>query len=109
MAAGNLDEFDTILVGIRSYAVREDLKAYNRRLLDYVERGGNLIVQYQTPEFDAAPFGPYQYKLGRRPEEVSEEAASVAILDTTSPVFTTPNLITVCSALSREGTGCAVV
>ncbi|MCH8295675.1 PIG-L family deacetylase [Candidatus Poribacteria bacterium] len=94
LATGNLNEFDTILIGIRAYAVREDLKAYNRRLLDYVKQGGNLIVQYQTPEFDAAPFGPYPYKLGRRPEEVSEEAASVAILDTTHAIFTTPNLIT---------------
>jgi LmbE family N-acetylglucosaminyl deacetylase len=94
LAAGHLDTFDAIVVGIRAYAVREDLRAYNRRLLDYVERGGILIVQYQTQEFDAAPFGPYPYVLGARAEEVSEEDAPVTILDPAHPVFVWPNSIT---------------
>jgi LmbE family N-acetylglucosaminyl deacetylase len=94
LATGNLDQFDVIIIGIRAYAVRDDLKAYNRRLLDYVERGGNLIVQYQTQEFDAAPFGPYPYKLGARAEEVSEENAQVTILEPTNPAFNWPNKIT---------------
>ena len=84
----------TPLLGIRAYAVRVDLKAYNRRLLDYVHQGGNLIVQYQTPEFDAAPYGPYPYKMGRRPEEVSEEDAKVTILEPDHPMFKSPNQIT---------------
>ncbi len=94
LAAADLDAFDAIVIGIRAYAVRDDLKAYNRRLLDYVERGGILIVQYQTQEFDAAPFGPYPYVLGARAEEVSEEDAPVTILDPTHPIFTWPNRIT---------------
>ncbi|MCS7156345.1 MAG: PIG-L family deacetylase [Blastocatellia bacterium] len=94
LATGNLEVFDAIVIGIRAYAVRDDLKAYNRRVLDYVERGGVLIVQYQTQEFDAAPFGPYPYLLGARAEEVSEEDAPVTILDPTHPIFTWPNRIT---------------
>jgi LmbE family N-acetylglucosaminyl deacetylase len=94
LAAGDLDAFDAIVIGIRAYAVRDDLKAYNRRVLDYVERGGVLIVQYQTQEFDAAPFGPYPYLLGARAEEVSEEDAPVTILDPAHPIFTWPNRIT---------------
>ncbi len=94
LAAGDLDAFDAIVIGIRAYAVRDDLKAYNRRLLDYVQRGGVLIVQYQTQEFDAAPFGPYPYRLGARAEEVSEEEAPVTILDPAHPIFTWPNRIT---------------
>lgn len=94
LATAPLDQFDAIIVGIRAYAVRDDLKAYNRRLLDYVERGGNLIVQYQTQEFDAAPFGPFPYKLGPRAEEVSEEDAVVTILDPANPIFNAPNKIT---------------
>ena len=39
------------MTGTRAYAVREDLKTYNRRLLDYVKDGGNLIVLYNTQEF----------------------------------------------------------
>ncbi|RKU12017.1 hypothetical protein C6503_18020 [Candidatus Poribacteria bacterium] len=94
LRTGDLNRFDTILIGIRAYAVRQDLIAYNSRLLDYVHKGGNLIVQYQTPEFDAAPFGPYPYTMGRRPEEVSEEDAQVTILMPDNPIFEYPNRIT---------------
>lgn len=94
LRTGDLGRFDTILIGIRAYAVRQDLIAYNSRLLDYVHKGGNLIVQYQTPEFDAAPFGPYPYTMGRRPEEVSEEDAQVTILMPDHPIFHHPNPIT---------------
>ena len=94
LRTSDLNQFDTILVGIRAYAVRRDLVAYNSRLLDYVHNGGNLIVQYQTPEFDAAPFGPYPYTMGRRPEEVSEEDSQVTILMPDNPIFQYPNQIT---------------
>ncbi len=94
LANGNLDGFDAIIIGIRATAVRDDLKTYNKRLLDYAERGGNLIYQYQTQEFDAAPYGPYPYKLTARAEEVSEEDSKVTILDPSNPVFNWPNQIT---------------
>ena len=94
LRTGDLNRFDTIIIGIRAYAVRQDLIAYNGRLIDYVHKGGNLIVQYQTPEFDAAPFGPYPYTMGRRPEEVSEEDAQVSILMPEHPIFQHPNRIT---------------
>ncbi|MCI0392534.1 MAG: PIG-L family deacetylase [Acidobacteria bacterium] len=93
LSNGNLDQFDAIIIGIRATAVRDDLKAYNKRLLDYAERGGNLIYQYQTQEFDAAPYGPYPYKLTARAEEVSEEDAKVAVLDSSHPFFNWPNKI----------------
>lgn len=94
LSSGSLDQFDAIIVGIRATAVRDDLKAYSRRLLDYAERGGNLIYQYQTQEFDAAPYGPYPYKLTPRAEEVSEEDSKVTILEPSNPIFTWPNKIT---------------
>ncbi len=93
LATGNLDQFDAVIIGIRASAVREDLRAYNKRLLEYVERGGNVIWQYQTPEFDEAAYGPYPYKMGRNPEEVSEEDAKVTILDASNPIFNFPNKI----------------
>src|SRR4029077_2023857 len=81
LANGHLDQLDSISIGIRASAVRDDLKTYSKRLLDYAERGGNLIYQYQTQEFDAAPYGPYPYRLTARAEEISEEDAKVTILD----------------------------
>jgi LmbE family N-acetylglucosaminyl deacetylase len=94
LANGHLDRFDAIIIGIRASAVRADLKTYSTRLLDYAERGGNLIYQYQTQEFDAAPYGPYPYKLTARAEEVSEEDVPVTILEPSHPVFHWPNQIT---------------
>ncbi len=92
LANGNLDGFDAILIGIRATAVRDDLKAYSKRLLEYCARGGNLVYQYQTQEFDAAPYGPYPYRLGRA-EEVSEEDSKITLLAPANPVFTWPNKI----------------
>ena len=94
LASGNLDQFDAVIIGIRATAVRDDLKAYSKRLLEYCERGGNLVYQYQTQEFDEAAYGPYPYKLGARAEEVSEEDSKITILDPANPIFTGPNKIT---------------
>ena len=92
LASGDLSQFDVMVVGVRAYAVRKDIRVHNARLLEYVKQGGLLIVQYQTPEFDEN-FGPYPYSMGRRPEEVSEEDSVVTILEPDHPVFTTPNRI----------------
>ena len=93
LASGDLNVYDAILVGVRAYAVRQDIRTFNQRLLDYVQAGGVFIVQYQTPEFDHN-FGPYPYSMTQNPEEVSEQDSPVAILDPQSPVFTSPNPIT---------------
>ena len=93
LAVGQLRQYDLILVGVRAYAVREDVRKYNSRLLDYVKQGGVLIIQYQTPEFDHN-FGPYPYEMGRRPEEVSQEDATVTVLQPDHPIFNRPNKIT---------------
>jgi LmbE family N-acetylglucosaminyl deacetylase len=93
LAGADLAAFDLILVGVRAYAVRDDVRKYNARLMDYVKNGGVLVVQYQTPEFDAN-FGPYPYEMGRRPEEVSEEDATVKILQPDHVLFRVPNKIT---------------
>jgi LmbE family N-acetylglucosaminyl deacetylase len=93
LANGDLSKFDAIVLGVRTYAVREDLKTYNGRILDYVKNGGVVIVQYNTPEFDHN-YGPYPYKMGSNPQEVTDEASKVEILAPSNPVFTWPNKIT---------------
>jgi len=94
LATADLSRFDAIMTGTRAYAVREDLKTYNRRLLDYVREGGNLIVLYNTQEFVPNDHAPYPGELPRNAEEVSEEDSPVEILAASSPVFITPNKIT---------------
>ncbi len=54
LAWGDLSKHDVIMTGVRAYERRADLRAYNRRLLDYVERGGTVIVQYNKMEFNQA-------------------------------------------------------
>ena len=94
LATGNLARFTCIMTGTRAYAVREDLKTYNRRLLDYVRNGGNLIVLYNTQEFVPKLFAPYPAELPASAEEVSEEDSPVDILTAAAPVLNTPNRIT---------------
>ena len=60
---GDLSGYDAIILGVRAYAVRTDLKAANSRLLDYVKNGGVLIVQYNLQGFESS-FGPYPLNLG---------------------------------------------
>ncbi len=92
LATANLNQFDEIMLGVRAYAARPDVRAYNARLLDYVHRGGVLIVQYNTWEFDHN-YGPYPYSMGNAPAE-TDETAPVLILHPQNPLFTFPNKIT---------------
>lgn len=93
LAGSDLLKFNVILVGVRAYAVRADLRTYNNRLLDYVKNGGVVIVQYQTPEFDHN-YGPYPYSMTSDPEEVTDENSHMAFLEPSSPVLNWPNKIT---------------
>jgi LmbE family N-acetylglucosaminyl deacetylase len=94
LARGDLSRFDAIVTGTRAYAVREDLKTYNRRVMEYVERGGNLIVLYNTQELVPNRWAPRPGELTQRAEEVSEEDSPVDILAPDVPMLTWPNLIT---------------
>ena len=44
---GNLSRFGTIVLGIRAYDTRDDVKKNNQRLLDYVQNGGTLAGAVQ--------------------------------------------------------------
>jgi hypothetical protein len=90
---GDLSAFDAIILGTRAYAVRPELKAANKRLLDYARGGGVLIVQYNLQEFDGS-YGPYPFTLGNNPQKVVDEGSKVRLLQPESPVFTWPNRIT---------------
>jgi hypothetical protein len=93
IATGDLSKYDVLLLGVRTYAAREELRTYNSRILDYVKNGGVAIVQYNTPEFDHN-FGPYPYSMTSNPEEVTDEVSKVEVLAPSNPIFTWPNKIT---------------
>lgn len=91
LAWGDLSKHDVIITGVRAYERRDDLRAYNRRLLDYVSRGGTVIVQYNKTEFNQAEYGPYPAKVSNN--RVSDESVPVKILAPADPVFNSPNKI----------------
>jgi LmbE family N-acetylglucosaminyl deacetylase len=94
LASADLSQFDTIMTGTRAYAVREDLKTYNSRLLEYVRNGGNMVVLYNTQELVPNTFAPFPGDLPRGAEEVSEEDSPVTILAPQHQAFNWPNRIT---------------
>lgn len=100
LATGNLSRFDAILSGVRAYNVRADLRANQPRLLDYVQKGGTLVVQYNVTEdrrFAQAPvialdhLGPYPITQGR--DRVTVEESPVEFLSMTAPLLREPNKI----------------
>jgi hypothetical protein len=46
IAFGDLSKYSTIVLGIRAYEKRPDVRAYNQRLFDFARNGGHLVVQY---------------------------------------------------------------
>ena len=84
-----LDEFSTIIVDIRAYLVRPDLIANNQTLLNYVERGGTMLVMYQKTFEWKSKYAPYDLQLGRN--RVTVEEAPITLLQPNHPLFTTPN------------------
>ncbi len=89
----DLLQYDAVLVGIRAVNTRESLQFLMPALMTYVERGGTLVMQYNTSRGLASEdLGPYPFRLTR--DRVTEEDADVTILKPTSPLLTKPNPIT---------------
>ncbi len=88
----DLSSFTTIVVDIRAYLVRDDLKKNNHRLLDYVYKGGHLVVMYHKDQEWKPEYAPFPIKLSRR--RVTVEEAPVQVLQPEHPLFNHPNKIT---------------
>ena len=93
LAGGDLSRYGTIIVGIRAYDTRTDVREHNRRLLDYVNRGGTLIVQYNqsTGLFNDGHYTPYPATEANL--RISVEEQPVEILAPDEQVFNWPNKI----------------
>ena len=109
LAHARFDSLHTVVVDIRAYLVRPDLRAHNAKLLHWVRKGGHLVVNYhKTFEwnpgqqtggfFDAVVeipdegFAPYPLLLSR--DRVTHEDAPVELLQPSHVVFHTPHEIT---------------
>ena len=93
LTVANLAQYDTVILGVRTYNAHPDLHgAPTKALFDYARNGGNVVVQYQTTEFTGAD-APYPLSLGSN-EKVVDETTPVQLLAPTNPLLTTPNRIT---------------
>lgn len=89
----NLDRYDAIILGVRALNTVDRLKFDMDNLLDFVMRGGNLIVQYNTSQrLVVEDFAPYPLKLSR--DRITVEEAEVSILNSDHRLMNYPNKIT---------------
>ena len=89
----DLDQFDAIVVGPGAYSARAELRAAAPRLLDYVEGGGTLIVQYQPYSYQAPGLAPYPFSYSEPHDRVTDPAAAVRLLSPEHTLFHVPNEI----------------
>jgi LmbE family N-acetylglucosaminyl deacetylase len=91
MARNNLQQYDAILSGVRAFNTDEWLNKYYDKLMQYVEQGGNYIVQYSQANNIRAKMGPYNFSVsGKR---ITDENAAVTFLKPEHPVLNFPNKI----------------
>ncbi len=92
LAFEDLSRYDAIVVGIRAYDLRPDLLRSNRRLLDYVQQGGSLVVQYQRdPQWISAM--PYPATMPDQTSRVTDANSPVRFLAPDNPLLNSPNKI----------------
>jgi hypothetical protein len=109
LAFRDLSPFNAIVVGVRAYELRPELSGANQRLLDYVSKGGTLVVQYQREfAWDKFHYAPYPAlispplppaKEGSPPvvralPRITDENSPVKLLKPNDPLLTHPNKIT---------------
>jgi LmbE family N-acetylglucosaminyl deacetylase len=91
LRTGDLSRYTAVVLGIRAFNTRDAVRAAHGRLMAYVERGGTLIVQYNTTDFEGS-LGPFPLQLGR--DRITDETAAATFLDPKQSVLHRPNEIT---------------
>lgn len=94
IAHGDLREYDAIVVGPNAYLLRAALSENSHRLLQYVENGGTLLVQYHTYEYQGRGFAPYAFSYNDPHDRVTDESAPVSMIAPDHPFLRFPNTIT---------------
>jgi LmbE family N-acetylglucosaminyl deacetylase len=91
----DLSKYSAIVTGVRAYNTNDRLPIYYTKLMEYVTKGGNLIVQYNTNgrgEQLTNKIGPYPFTVSR--DRVTDEHAEVKITNPKHTVLNFPNVIT---------------
>lgn len=89
----SLEGLDAVVLGIRAYNVLETIESKQDILFDFVSKGGNMIVQYNTNRgLSTNKIAPYKLDISR--DRVTDENASVKFLDSKNELLNVPNKIT---------------
>ncbi|MBL7711357.1 MAG: LmbE family protein, partial [Chitinophagaceae bacterium] len=94
LGSTDLSRFDAIITGVRAYNTNDKLQLQYKKLMHYVQAGGNLIVQYNTNNrISTIPqnIGPYPFVITR--DRVTDEHAAMDLLQPQHSVFNFPNKI----------------
>ncbi len=87
-----ISNYDAIILGIRAYNSDNSLYEIKPILIEFMSKGGNVIVQYNTSRnLDTDNFAPYPFTLSRN--RVSQEDAPVTILNKEHRALSYPNKI----------------
>lgn len=93
LTAERLAGFDAIVLGVRALNTRPELVPLLPALFAYAERGGTVVMQYNTTaDLLTDRLAPYPLKISR--DRVTDESAPVTLLAPNHPALTTPNRIT---------------
>lgn len=94
LSTEDLSKYNAIVTGVRAYNTEERLQVHYNKLMDYVKKGGNLVVQYNTNNRIGpvvAKIGPYPFTISR--DRVTDEKAEVKLLNEKHPALNFPNKI----------------
>lgn len=94
LPTADLSRFSTIVIGPRAYQANQILIDNNAYLLNYVRRGGNLVVQYGQNEMQRPGVMPYPITLARPAVRVTDENAPVTMIEPRNGLLDSPNRIT---------------
>ena len=109
LAFGDLSRYQAIVVGVRAYELRPELAGANQRLLDYVTKGGRLVVQYNRdfiwdklqpvpyPALISPPLPPAKEGVPQTPRplpRITDENSPVKFLKPADALLNMPNKIT---------------
>jgi hypothetical protein len=95
LTAEKLRPLDAVVVGVRAFNERTDLKPNLPALFRFVEEGGTVIAQYNRPSGSLPDLGPYPLSIaGSAPQlRITDEKAPVTFLEPDHPALLTPNRI----------------
>ena len=86
----DLSRYHAIFIGVRAYDSRDDLRANNKRILDYAAAGGTVVVQYNRNN-TWTQYTPFPVRFSNT--RVTDENGQVQTLSADDPVFHFPNEI----------------